>query len=236
MIYLWVDIINDEEDEEFMNIYNNLINKINDENALNEILEENKEKKPNNYIDKMTYNLTNDKLDLDNFENNPEKTDSANTENEYNENNLSYYILNINTDTQKEIIIKKNFLKWKENSCRFDSFIFLYNYGISHYISEKEIKSKNNIFFNFINDLINEYETNADISFLEYYQKFGNDFLNIKNDDKEWKKENTISSFISKLANINCFQTKYVYKTGKKCRHILKKIVKENSYSPLFLV
>ena len=63
MIYLWVDIINDEEDEEFMNIYNNLINKINDENALNEILEENKEKKPNNYIDKMTYNLTNDKLD-----------------------------------------------------------------------------------------------------------------------------------------------------------------------------
>ena len=38
MIYLWVDIINDEEDEEFMNIYNNLINKINDENALNEIL------------------------------------------------------------------------------------------------------------------------------------------------------------------------------------------------------
>ena len=111
MIYLWVDIINDEEDEEFMNIYNNLINKINDENALNEILEENKEKKPNNYIDKMTYNLTNDKLDLDNFENNPEKIDSANTENEYNENSLSYYILNIDTDTQKEIIIKKDFLK-----------------------------------------------------------------------------------------------------------------------------
>ena len=28
MIYLWVDIINDEEDEEFMNIYNNLIIKL----------------------------------------------------------------------------------------------------------------------------------------------------------------------------------------------------------------
>ena len=66
----------------------------------------------------MTHNLTNDKLDLDNFENNREKTDSANTENEYNENNLSYYILNIDTDTQKEIIIKKNFLKWKENGCQ----------------------------------------------------------------------------------------------------------------------
>ena len=149
-----------------------------------------KKKNPNNYIDKTTYNLTNDKLDLDNFENNPEKTDSANTENEYNENSLSYYILNIDTDTQKEIIIKKNFLKQKENSCRFDSFIFLYNYGISqYYISEKEIKSKYNIFFNFINNLINEYEANADISFWEYYQKFGNDFLNIKNDDKEWKKK-----------------------------------------------
>ena len=56
MIYLWVDIINDEEDEELMNIYNNLINKINDENTLNEILEENK-KKQNNYIDKMTHTL-----------------------------------------------------------------------------------------------------------------------------------------------------------------------------------
>ena len=102
MINLWVDIINDEEDEEFMNIYNNLINKINDEKALNEILEENKEKKSNNYIDKMTYKLTNDKLDLDNFENIPKKTVSSNTENEYNENNLSYYILNIDTDIFKK--------------------------------------------------------------------------------------------------------------------------------------
>ena len=61
MIYLRVDIINDE-DEELMNIYNNLKNKINDENTLNEILKENKEKKPNNYIDKMTNNLSNYKF------------------------------------------------------------------------------------------------------------------------------------------------------------------------------
>ena len=62
MIYLRVDIINDEDEEELMNIYNNLKNKINDENTLNEILKENKEKKPNNYIDKMTNNLSNYKF------------------------------------------------------------------------------------------------------------------------------------------------------------------------------
>ena len=50
----------------------------------------------------MKYNLTNDKLDLDNFENIPKKTDSANIENEYNENNLNYYILNIDTDIFKK--------------------------------------------------------------------------------------------------------------------------------------
>ena len=37
-------------------------------------------------------NLINDKLDLDNYEK-PEKTVSGYIQNEYNENNLSYYIL-----------------------------------------------------------------------------------------------------------------------------------------------
>lgn len=40
----------------------------------------------------------------------------------------NYYILNIDFNGHKKIKIKKRFLVWKENSCRFDSFIFLCHY------------------------------------------------------------------------------------------------------------
>lgn len=70
---------------------------------------------------------------------------------------------------------------------------------------------------------------------MEYYEEFGNDFLNIINDEKQWKKENTISSFICKLNNIELFQTKYIYKTGKKCKHILKKKCKGEFLFPIIL-
>ena len=137
MIYLWVDIINDEEDEELTTIYNNLIKKINNENSLREIIEKDKVKDTDNYIDKMTNNLLNDNLNIDSNESISEKSDSNNPETEINEKHSNYYILNIDINGQKKIKINKNFLVWKENSCRFDSFIFLHNYGISQYISEE---------------------------------------------------------------------------------------------------
>ena len=38
---------------------------------------------------------------------------------------------------------------------------------------------------------------------------------------------------ISKLADIECFQSKYIYKTGKKCRHTLKKNSKGEFLFPI---
>ena len=46
-------------------------------------------------------------------------------------------------------------------------------------------------------------------------------------------KENTISSFISKLADFECFQSKYIYKSGKKCRHTLKNNSEEEFLFPI---
>ena len=84
MIYLWVYIINDEEDEELTTIYNNLIKKINNENSLREIIEKDKIKDTDNYIDKMTNNLLNDNLNIDSNESISEKSDSNNPETEIN--------------------------------------------------------------------------------------------------------------------------------------------------------
>ena len=78
-------------------------------------------------------------------------------------------------------------------------------------------------------------QKNSNISFFGYYENFGKDFLEIKKDDKESKVQNTISSFVSKLSNIEIFKTKYCYKTGKKCRHNLRKNCKGEFLFPIIL-
>ena len=241
LVYLWVDIISDDEDEdedeELTKIYNNIIEKIKDEKDIKELNREKKLKNENNYIDIMTNNLTNEitesKKNEKFLEDLQDTEKEENSENE--DDNLSYYILNIEDEQKKNIIIKKNFLRWQDNSCRFDSFIFLYNYGILPLLSDKNLNLNNNNFFNFVNGLITEYEKNSFISFWDYYETFGKDFLDIKKNDKEWKVQNTISSFVSKLSNIEIFKTKYLYKTGKKCRHNLRKNCKGEFLFPIIL-
>lgn len=80
MVYLWIDIINDEKDEELIIIYSNLIKMINYENSLKEIIEKDKVKDNDNYIDKMTNNLINNNLNLDSYESISENSGSNNPE------------------------------------------------------------------------------------------------------------------------------------------------------------
>ena len=61
------------------------------------------------------------------------------------------------------------------------------------------------------------------------------DFLNIINNVKEWKVENTVSSIINKLNDINIFKTIYTYKTGLKCGHTLRKKYKADFIFPILL-
>ena len=69
LIYLWIDFINDEEDEELMKIYNKIIEEIKNETELNKNKIEQKDKKKDNYIDKMTKNLEKDNFNFDYIEN-----------------------------------------------------------------------------------------------------------------------------------------------------------------------
>ena len=139
MIYLWIDFINDEEDEELMKIYNKIIEEINNETELNKNKIEQKDKKKDNYIDKMTKNLEKDNFSLDYTENESIGKSLDIEENALKEDiNSNFYILNFETNDKKQLKIKKKFLKWDNNSCRFDSLIFLFVYGIIPYISNDE--------------------------------------------------------------------------------------------------
>ena len=100
-------------------------------------------------------------------------------------------------------------MKWDNNSCRFDSLIFLFVYGIIPYISKDDLITKKENFFLFFEKLNRESEGNEDISFWDYYENYGLDFLNIINNVKEWKVENTVSSIVNKLNDINIFKTNY---------------------------
>ena len=94
-------------------IYNKKIEKIKDEKDLNELVNVKKLKKEDNYIDLMTNNLTNEIIEFkqnDNYlEDQQDIEKEENTENE--DDNLSYYILNIEDKQKKNIIIKKKFFE-----------------------------------------------------------------------------------------------------------------------------
>ena len=126
-------------------------------------------------------------------------------------------------------------MKWEVNSCRYDSLIFLFIYGIIPYIQNDDLITRNEKFFLFVEGLNKEFEVNEDTSFWEYYDNYESDFLNIKNDIKEWKVENTLSSVVNKLIDINIFKTIYAFKTGVKCNHTLRKKYKDDFTFPILL-
>ena len=236
LIYLWIDFINDEEDEELMKIYNKIIEEIKNETELNKNKIEQKDKKKDNYIDKMTKNLEKDNFNFDYIENESLGKSLDIEENDIKEDiNSNFYILNMETKDKKQLKIKKKFLKWDNNSCRFDSLIFLFVYGIIPYISKDDLITKKERFFLFVEKLNKEFEGNEDISFWDYYENYSLDFLNIINDVKEWKVENAVSSIVNKLSDINIFKTIYTYKTGLKCGHTLRKKYKADFIFPILL-
>ena len=110
LIYLWIDFINDEEDEELMKIYNKIIEEINNETELNKNKIEQKDKKKDNYIDKMTKNLEKDNFNFDYIENESLGKSLDIEENDIKEDiNSNFYILNMETKDKKQLKIKKNF-------------------------------------------------------------------------------------------------------------------------------
>jgi hypothetical protein len=68
LIFLWIDIINDEEDEELIKIFYNINEKIKKEAVSEKINIDTSDKKKDNYIDKMTKNLTKDNFSLESRE------------------------------------------------------------------------------------------------------------------------------------------------------------------------
>ena len=79
-------------------------------------------------------------------------------------------------------------------SCRFDSFYFLFIYGICPYIPLENNNIKESNFFKFKDYLLNKFKINPKISFWDCYESYNIDFLNIRFDQNEWKQENTITS------------------------------------------
>ena len=78
----------------------------------------------------------------------------------------------------KKKILNK-FLYWKENSCRFDAFLFIYNYGIKPYLEKQYLNLlRNDKLYLFNNKLINELKIN-ELNFWDYYSIQNKDFLNI---------------------------------------------------------
>ena len=73
LIFLWIDIICDEEDEELMKIYENIYDKINFCIETSKIEFPNRSKSGNDFINKMIYNIITDypidKKNLDNSKN-----------------------------------------------------------------------------------------------------------------------------------------------------------------------
>ena len=59
LIYLWIDAICDEEDEELMEIYNSIDEKLNNEQENIKSTRENNSENKDYYIDKMTANILN---------------------------------------------------------------------------------------------------------------------------------------------------------------------------------
>ena len=144
IIYLWIDIIHNEcEDEDLLKLYYNILNNMSIEtkSKTNKKIEQ---KDINNvYVEKMFKNLdsfteninTINILDKENNEiiNSTNKTnDNSNKVEEID----NYFVIN------KDIKIYFKFLKWNNNSCRFDSFLFIFIYAILPYI-EKD--NKNNL-------------------------------------------------------------------------------------------
>ena len=150
LIFLWIDIINDEEDEELMKIFYNINEKIKKENVSEKINIDKSDKKKDNYIDKMTKNLTKDNFSLESKEEESKENSLDIEESDINEEkNLNYYILNLESKEKKQIKIKKKFLKWEVNSCRYDSLIFLFIYGIITYIQNNDLITRKEKFFLF---------------------------------------------------------------------------------------
>ena len=126
LIFLWIDIICDEKDEELMKIYENIYGKINFDLETSKIEFPNRSKSEDDFINKMTNNIITDylidKINLDNSKNIKLK-EGENSDND--ESNIENYYINIETDEKKTISVKNKFLKFEDNSCRFDS---LYSY------------------------------------------------------------------------------------------------------------
>ena len=112
-------------------------------------------------------------------------------------------------------------------------YILIYIWNSSVYTKKNSLKS--NIIFEFVKKLNKYIDNDPGISFWDYYEIFNQDFLKIKNDKNEWKVYNTISSLLNKLRDIEIFTTIYIYKTGKNCKHNLRKNCKGTSIFPLNL-
>lgn len=136
IIYLWNDIIHDDADDEELYLLYNKINGslIKESNIIKKETELNSKEDNSNFIDKMLNNLKlNNKIENKNENiNNTFNIDSLNSSlNKYLINNKlnnenDYYYMDIDVVENNTIKIKNKFLQWDNNSCLFDSFLFLF--------------------------------------------------------------------------------------------------------------
>ena len=90
---------------------------------------------------------------------------------------------NIKNETSINNVTKNFFFKWKDNSCRYDSFCFILVYKLIYLF--KEIRFKNYKLYDnlkeFSDKILNASYIDLNKGFFQFYEELEIDYLNIKN-------------------------------------------------------
>ena len=90
---------------------------------------------------------------------------------------------NIKNETSINNVTKNYFFKWKDNSCRYDSFCFILVYKLIYLF--KDIRFKNYKLYDnlkeFSDKILNATYIDLNKGFFQFYEELEIDYLNIKN-------------------------------------------------------
>ena len=139
---------------------------------------------------------------------------------------------NIINEKKNDFLNQTTFLRWNYNSCRYDTFFFLYYFQL--YKEIKNINNYDNQNINIINNIVEEISDldmfNNNISVWELLKKYKTDNFNVTTSNSLYKQFNSFIQTIKLLEKEGLFCIKYHTLEG--CSNCKLPISKENFYIP----
>ena len=149
--------------------------------------------------------------------------------------NIYYEETDINNQLENKSDIENNvlkFLRWKNNSCRYDIFFYLFSFIILNDIENKEHFENNNIAIlkKISTELINANPKLLDGGIWNLLNNHKTIFFDLTTEKEKYKQFNTFLQCINLLNNDSLFCIKYT--TSEGCPIYNTQITKENYFQP----